>query len=62
MSADLTPEDVDKLRIADEDELGACTDKDYALIMDSQLKAWSTVTLATGEQVKRPLDLRSLLP
>jgi hypothetical protein len=48
---------IDELREGDPArELGRCTDNDYALIFDSQGKAWRTETLPTGEQVKFPAE------
>lgn len=44
---------IDEVREAGQEELGRCTNADYALIKDTQGVPWQTETLNTGEQVKR---------
>lgn len=44
---------LDGLREATTEELGRCTDNDYALIFDRSGVSWCTETLGNGEQVKR---------
>jgi hypothetical protein len=44
---------LDALREVDYNVVGLCTDDDYALIFDRTGVSWTTMTLETGEQVKR---------
>jgi hypothetical protein len=49
---DMTPEEVDQLPEAPDNKVGLLTDDEYALIYDSEGKAWAT-SIIDGVRMKR---------